>query len=154
MMSYETLDAIADSYIPGLLMLFMANVLAALYKSWPHYKSVVPCIRFFSGTLLFSYGLMFIDNAILLWPRFDLDYSTHTAVALSLVFTLCVSFPSGWKFFAISMLAYAALMLYQRYHSVSDIVSTSAIISVFSFALFKVLFKKRQRKVLIPNNIS
>ncbi len=153
-MSYETLDAIADSYIPCLLMLFVANLIIAFYKSWSNYKSAVSRIYFLIGSLLFSYGLMFFDNAIHLWPALGLDYSTHTAVALSLVFALCASLPSQWKFFVISMLLYAALMLYQRYHSVGDIISTSAVITVFSFMLFKVLFKKRQGKVLIPNNIA
>lgn len=153
-MSYETLDAIADAYIPGLLILLIAGFITALYKSWSHCRAIVPYVCFLIGTLLFSYGLMFVDNAILLWPRLGLDYSTHTAVALSLVFVSCAAFPSRWKFFALSMLAYAVLMLYQRYHSVLDIVSTCAVISVFSFALFKVLFKKRQREILISNNIS
>lgn len=153
-MSYETLDAIADAYIPGLLILLIAGFITAFYKSWPHYSAIIPYVCFLIGTLLFSYGLMFVDNAIRLWPGLGLDYSTHTAVALSLVFASCVAFPSKWKIFALSMLAYAGLMVYQQYHSVLDIASTGAVISLFSFALFKVLFKKRQREILIPNNIS
>ena len=153
-MSYETLDAIADSYTPGLLLLLIAGFIVTLYKSWPNYSSVFSHVYFFMGTLLFSYGLIFIVNAFLLWPSLGLDYSTHTAVALSLVFALCTCFPSRWKFFALSMFAYAVLMVYQQYHSVSDIVSTSAAISLFSFVSFKVLFKKRRREMLVPNNIA
>ncbi len=40
--------------------------------------------------LVVAYTIMFVDNALLLWPQFNMDYSTHTAVALVLVITLWV----------------------------------------------------------------
>ena len=64
-MSYETLDAIADSYIPLLLVLFLAGILLKRYKSWSNYQSLGMHFCFLIGILLFSYGLMFIDNNIL-----------------------------------------------------------------------------------------
>ncbi len=39
----------------------------------------------FGGVVLstvFIYAVMFVDNTIGIWPAFDLDYSTHTAIAL------------------------------------------------------------------------
>lgn len=152
-MSYETLDIIADSYIPVLLVLFVAGLVLTIYQSRSNFRVVISHLGFLLGLLIVSYGLMFFDNAVHLWPTLSLDYSTHTAVALSLVFALCVSFPSRWKIFIISMLVYAALMLYQRYHSVLDIASTGIVISLFSFALFKMLFKKTKSGSL-PNNVA
>ncbi|HEY8941947.1 MAG TPA: hypothetical protein VIM59_17260 [Cellvibrio sp.] len=151
-MSYETLDTIADSYIPVLLVLFVAGLAFKIYQSRANFRAAITHIGFLSGLLVMSYGLMFFDNAVHLWPALGLDYSTHTAVALSLVFALCVSFPSQWKVFVISILLYALLMLYQRYHSILDIISTSVVIGFFSFLLLNVVVKKRKPE-LLPNNV-
>jgi len=151
-MSYETLDTIADSYIPVLLVLFVAGLAFKIYQSRTNFRTAITHIGFLSGLLVMSYGLMFFDNAVHLWPALGLDYSTHTAVALSLVFALCVSFPSQCKVFVISILLYALLMLYQRYHSILDIISTSVVIGFFSFLLLNVVVKKRKPE-LLPNNV-
>ncbi len=37
---------------------------------------------------------MLIDNALMIWPKFNLDYSTHTALALALV---SVFYLSRWQ---------------------------------------------------------
>lgn len=136
-MSYETLDTIADVYIPLLLGIFIVAVLAELYKSWPRYQSAVAHVYWLTGLLVVSYGIMFFDNATHLWPSFGLDYSTHTAVSLSLVLALCVLFSPHWVIIIVSMLAYCALMMYQEYHSFMDIFSTSLVILIFAFGIYK-----------------
>ncbi len=138
-MSYEQLDAIADSYIPVLLILFLLGLGRNAYRLWPDYRASVFSLLYLLGLLIISYGLMFFDNAVRLWPALGLDYSTHTAVALSLVFALCTLFQKQWKWLAASMLAYAGLMLYQEYHSVLDILSTGLVISLLALALYKVI---------------
>lgn len=124
-MNYDTLDAIADSYIPLLLILFLTGFVKNLYQLWPNYRAPVLSLLYLISLLVITYGLMFFDNAARIWPAIGLDYSTHTAVALSLVFALCQAFPMLWKWFVLSMLAYAGLMLYQEYHSFLDICSTA-----------------------------
>ncbi len=141
-MSYETLDAIADSYIPILLALFVARLLSTLYKLWPNYQSVVGHLCFLFSLLIVSYGLMFFDNTVQLWSSVGLDYSTHTAVALSLVFSLCLLFSNQWKIFVVSIFAYAGLMLYQQYHSVLDMVSTAIVVGGIDYLLFNLVSKK------------
>lgn len=138
-MSYETLDAIADSYIPLLFFLLITVLLSTLYKLWPNWKLVTAHLQFLMGLLVISYGLMFLDSVIGIWPHFGLDYSTHTAVALALVFSLCTLIPGKRMWLAISFVAYALLMLYQAYHSVADIVSTVFVVGIFSLLLFTVL---------------
>lgn len=150
-MSYETLDTIADAYTPLLLILFLVSFGVKLYQRWPNYREPILHFGFLLMLLIASYGLMFIDKALGLWPAFGSDYSTHTAVALSLVFSLCVLTPRQAKWLAGSMLAYAALVLYQQYHSVLDIVSTAAMISLFALVFFRVMFNKKKRVTELVN---
>lgn len=144
-MSYETLDTIADAYTPLLLVLFLIGLGVKLYRCWPNYREGVLYFGFLLVLLIVSYGFLFIDKVLGLWPAFGSDYSTHTAVALSLVFALCVLTPRYTKWIAGSMFAYAALMVYQQYHSVLDIVSTAAVISLFALLFFRVMFNKKKR---------
>jgi len=149
-MSCETLDAIADVYTPLLLILLLNGLGVKLYRCWPNYREPVLHFGFLILLLIVSYGGMFIDQALSLWPDFGLDYSTHTAVALSLVFALCVLAPRRTKWIAGSMCAYAALMVYQQYHSVLDIVSTASVISLFALLFFRVIFVWTQTCCLSP----
>ncbi len=79
--------------------------------------------------LLVVYGLRFVDDTFSLWPRFGLDYSTHTAFAVAIV-TVLASTSRRWLFWLTAVLiGYAFLLIYFGYHSVSDIVSTAVIIA-------------------------
>lgn len=142
-MTFETLDAIADAYIPLLLVIFLIGLVNKFYKSWQNYRVSATYLLFLFGLLSISYGLMLLDKALGLWPAIDLDYSTHTAVALSLVFAICASSPARWMWLAVSMLTYAVLMLYQGYHSLLDIISTTAVISLAAFFLHKLIFANK-----------
>jgi hypothetical protein len=80
--------------------------------------------------LLIAYGLMFLDLRLQIWPARGLDYSTHTAVALALVAFLSFNKPNLLILWLGSLIAYLLLMLYQRYHTFSDIALTSVIFLV------------------------
>lgn len=57
-------------------------------------------------------------------PKIGFDYSTHTAVSFSLAIVLsCLSDKLRIPVIS-SLLAYFLLMLYQRYHSLADILTT------------------------------
>lgn len=150
-MSYETLDTIADAYTPLLLILFLIGLGVKLYQCWPNYREGVLYFGFLLVLLIVSYGFMFIDKALGLWPAFGSDYSTHTAVALSLILALCVLAPQHTKWLAGSMFAYAGLMLYQQYHSVLDIISTASVIALFALLFFRVMFNKKKRVTELVN---
>ncbi len=150
-MSYEALDTIADAYTPLLLIVFLMTLGVNLYRLWPNYREPVLHFGFLLMLLTVSYGFMFIDKALGLWPAFGSDYSTHTAVALSLVFALCVLTPRQAKWIAGSMFAYAALMVYQQYHSVLDIVSTTSLISLFALVFLRAMFNKKKRVAELVN---
>lgn len=128
MSTYEILDAIADSYNP---LLFVGYVIFSVIYWRRGDKGA--SIRGFSGIVI-AYCLMFIDSTLGLWKSLDLDYSTHTAVAVALivfhVHKRSLSSAPAISFMA-SLLAYCALMVYQEYHSVLDIVSTALVIAPF-----------------------
>lgn len=137
-MTYEQLDAIADAYIPVLAILTIVAVAIRGIKLgwWAALKTFAP---FLLGTLAI-YGVMFVDNALGFWPAFGLDYSTHTALALVFVCGLGMMQRAVMLAAITSMLAYCALMVYQQYHTLSDIVWTALIVTPilmlihFSFA--------------------
>jgi hypothetical protein len=134
MPSYETLDLIADAYIPLLAILSLSLIVISLFKSrWQVAGLQILALVF---VLLIAYGLMFLDNRFQIWPAFGLDYSTHTAVSLSLVVFLSFNKPNRIIIWVGSFIAYLLLMLYQRYHTFSDIAVTGVRSFLFPYGLF------------------
>ncbi|GAA5176718.1 hypothetical protein GCM10025771_12140 [Niveibacterium umoris] len=126
MPSYETLAAIANAYTPTIGLLWLACVLrAAFAQDWP-----VAAWRLALGLacVAICYAMMFADKALALWPAFGLDYSTHAAVSFAFVALLCTLLPRARWVWIGSLVAYAGLMMIQRYHSLADILSTAAVI--------------------------
>lgn len=122
MPSYETLDAIADSYIPVLAFIALASpLLRTLQLRW---QLAGLQLLAFVHVALVGYGLMLLDNYFHLWPAVGLDYSTHTALALGLVAALCFNLPKLIVLWLISLVGYVLLMLYQEYHTLADILTT------------------------------
>ena len=139
-MDFETLDSIADSYIPLLAIVFFVGLVGRAVKSPTEREFMARVFVFFLGLLLVSYGIMFLDNEIHIWPSLDLDYSTHTAVSLTLVMSICVLARQFWKVVICSFVLYALLMLYQKYHTVLDIASTVVPIVLSALVFVKFLF--------------
>jgi hypothetical protein len=128
MPSYETLDSIADAYIPLLAILSLLLIAISAFK----YRWRVAGLQIMAIALilLIAYGLMFLDIRLQIWPAFGLDYSTHNAVALTLVAFLSFNKPN-WLFLWLgTLIGYLLLMLYQRYHTFSDIAVTSTVVLV------------------------
>ena len=140
MLSYETLDSIADAYIPLLGAVAIAFIAVALIrKEWQ--LAVRRFLSLLSG-LVIAYGFMFIDKALQIWSRFGMDYSTHTAVALVLVTLLVFCSRRFSPLWLASLIAYALLMLYQQYHTVADITSTATVVSTLNFAATTRIMRK------------
>lgn len=124
-LSYAQLDAIADLYNPLLLLCSLAFIARSLYKYGIRRAAAQLLVAFIS--LLIVYGMMGLDNQLRLWPRWGLDYSTHTAFALALVLFLWVCGKYRWLW-PCTFVAYLVLMVYQGYHSPADIVTTIAVV--------------------------
>ena len=125
-MSWDTLDAIADSVNPILGII-------ALVWPWLHWRGSWRRAALSVATTLVSVGLAYVlatlDARYGWWPSVGLDFSTHTAVAIALVVSLCAIKPSIWFAWAAVLCGYVALMLYQGYHTAADILTTAAVIA-------------------------
>jgi len=144
MLDYNTLDRIADAFLPLLLITYLLTTLILFFKT-PDRRKVLGLIFVYCLLLVvISYGLMFLDKRFHLWAAAGLDYSTHTAVSLALVLPLCLLLNRYKIIFIASFLAYLALMLYQRYHSIMDILSTGVVISLCGFMIYRWLLADRE----------
>lgn len=125
-MSYEQLDVIADAYIP-LLILISIGVVVLTFRQRTRQHAKNRMLVLALGVCQ-TYAVMVLDSVFSIWPQFGLDYSTHTSLALVfVVFLSCVN----RKLFAVatfSMAFYVLLMLYQGYHSLLDVVTTSIVV--------------------------
>lgn len=145
MLSYQALDTIADAYTPLLLLIVIINM---IYIG--HQKEVANASRRLQQIalgLLIAYGLMILDNYLGLWPAVGLDYSTHTAVALVLVVYLCYSLRGMTVYWLSSIVLYFLLMLYQGYHTLLDIISTTAIVGGLYVPLISLLLNPSEKSV-------
>jgi hypothetical protein len=93
-MSYGTLDAIADAVNP---LLALAAIAAGVLEL--HGRRVRIAFLFFVTTILGVagiYAVAALDETYGIWSRFRSDYSTHTAFATTLVTSLLIWRP-GWR---------------------------------------------------------
>lgn len=137
-MTYEQIDTIADAYIPLLVLLVLCFIAKLIID-----KQYGRAILFTQSALISAtcvYAIMALDNFFSIWQSFALDYSTHTALALALVLTLFNTKVTNkvWRPTLItSFVAYAALMLYQEYHTLADILSTTIVLAPGLYFLTK-----------------
>ena len=126
-LSYETLDRIADAYIPLLLVCFFIFAVSALTSSKTCWRKARNLLIVCVVMLIWIYGMYFLDQQWLIWHRLGLDYSTHTAVAAALCAQLWhLSSPANpcRPIWPLSLLIYCVLMHYQQYHTWSDMLLT------------------------------
>jgi hypothetical protein len=140
MPSYETLDTIADAYTPLLAIISLAFTVVALFKA--QWRLAGLRLLTLSTVLAIAYGLMVFDARFSIWSTVGLDYSTHTAVALVLVAFLAVNQSRLTAPGICSLIVYVLLMLYQGYHTVSDIAVTAAVVIVPSWLAVARLYNR------------
>ena len=146
MLTYEQWDTIADAYIPTLALIYFMLIGYKIYQRQYGLASTHFVITLLCSVVVYS--LMFLDNAIHIWPRFNLDYSTHTALALVFVQSIWQITPSVKKptklFLALSFFSYLLLMKWMGYHSVLDMLTTILVLIPFFVAL-TIIFKHKLR---------
>jgi hypothetical protein len=135
-MAYEVLDSIADFYNP---MLFLGYIIfSVLYWQAGDRLAV---LRGFCGGVV-AYIFMFVNKNWQFWASVELDYSTHSAVALALiVFHIhkrsIKSRPA--ILLSMSLVIYYILVVYQQYHSAMDVVTTILALGPFMLLIYKVI---------------
>ncbi|HEY6645091.1 hypothetical protein [Povalibacter sp.] len=123
MTTYELLDCIADSVNPTLGLLALSVPWLRDYRiqrpsSGTRIAGAVMCVGI-------AYVGQAIDRFTGIWPALGLDYSAHSAVCVALLVSL--GHLSGrWRLASVGVgAAYAAVMMYQGYHTFADIVTTA-----------------------------
>lgn len=127
-MTYETLDFIADSFIPLAFALSLAGVFFPAGTKSPRARGIIIRVGVLIVLLALAYAVMVLDAVFSIWPYFGLDYSTHTAVYLNLSLFLCLSLRRYAYFWCVMLVVYLGLMRYQQYHSVADMLSTGLVL--------------------------
>lgn len=123
MTTYELLDLIADSVNPTLGVLALSLPWLPTYRArrpppWIRVAGAVLCIAI-------AYAGHALDALTNAWPAMGLDYSGHSAVCVALLVSLG-HLGRGWVVASVVIgVAYAALMMYQGYHTLADIVTTA-----------------------------
>jgi hypothetical protein len=125
-MSWETLDAIADSVNPILGVIALIWPWLRWRGSWRHAALNVTVTLLSVG---FGYAISALDGKFGWWPAAGLDFSTHTAISIALIVALCSIKPSTWMAWTAVLLGYFVLMVYQRYHTWADIITTAVVIA-------------------------
>jgi hypothetical protein len=124
-MSYGTLDAIADAVNP---LLALAAIAAGVLDL--HARRVRTALLFFVTTILGVAGIYAIaglDETYGIWARYRSDYSTHTALATTLVTSLLIWRP-GWRApLAGVWFAYMVLILVMRYHTLGEVIAAMGV---------------------------
>lgn len=140
--SYENLDRISDSFNPaiGIVAIGVATM-PLLTKQWR--AAGLRCAALLSG-LLVTYGLMFLDKRLGIWSTVGLDYSTHTAFALVVTGFLALTLRKLRLLWAGLFVGYIALMLYQRYHSFYDIVTSAAVVLLLAGPIYWLLLLRHR----------
>ena len=144
MLTYKQWDTIADAYIPTLALIYFVLIGYKMYQR--QYKLVLThiVVTLLCGVVV--YGFMFLDNAIHIWPRFNLDYSTHTALALVFVQSIWQITPNAKKplklLLVLSFVNYLLLMKWMNYHSELDMLTTILALIPF-FITLSILLKKK-----------
>ncbi|MFT6985056.1 MAG: hypothetical protein ACJAT7_000863 [Psychromonas sp.] len=74
------------------------------------------------------YSVMLLDNYLHIWPSLEMDYSTHSAVALLFVVSLSLQNKHLLLIAPLSLCVYFYLMWRLNYHSVADMLITSFVL--------------------------
>ncbi|WP_045825890.1 hypothetical protein [Teredinibacter turnerae] len=130
-MSYETLDRIADSYIPLLVVCCLISVVMPFQRGVAAAGLVAARFVLLVALVAMVYIWMFADAHWAIWPALGrLDYSTHTALALVLVMFLWVCVVRLRWLWIGSFIAYLLLMRYQAYHTFLDMLTTALVLGM------------------------
>ena len=141
--TWHQLDYVADAYNPLLLL----TTLVLIVRAFVHHKKSKGSrllVLLILG-LLSVYALKWTDERYLLWASLRLDYSTHTAFSICMVWIIHRAIANKRALLFLlwtSLMGYFALVIYQRYHSIADISSTALVFVVIMTLIDLVLAKR------------
>ena len=132
-MDYESWDRIADALNPVLGVLTLALSLAIRRPgSAPRWAQLLLTLAAVAGV----YAIGWLDASLGLWSAAGMNYTVHGGVHVAIVVSLwMIERRIGVVGIAIALL-YAALMLYQKYHSLADIATTALVIAPLAWGIW------------------
>lgn len=132
--SYETLDAIADSFNP--LIAVVAAILAVRPFAAKHWSMGLARVRVLGELLAVVYALRFLDRVLDPANGASVGYSTHTAFAVAVTAFICTYQTRAKQVWWVAFLmAYLALVRYQGYHSLGDIALSALLVSAAAWVV-------------------
>jgi hypothetical protein len=141
--TYDVLDHIADSVNPTLALLALSLPWLRAYRSralspWTRVAAALLCVGV-------AYAGQALDRFTGAWPALSLDYSGHSAVCVALLVSLA-HLSRRWIAGSVAIgTAYAALMIYQGYHTFADIVTTAIPVGLGSVAVWRSMLARDRR---------
>lgn len=95
------------------------------------------------GGLALVYAVLGLDHALRIWDAWGLDYSTHTALAVS-VATSLVRLDRRWLWpVAPALVGYAVLLERLGYHSYADVATAAAVTAPATWLVHRAARKRR-----------
>jgi hypothetical protein len=143
--TYELLDHIADSVNPTLAVVALVSPWLPMFRA----KPPAPWLRVTSAVLGVgvAYAGQALDRLTGAWPAMSLDYSGHSAICIALLVPIA-HLNRRWCIAALGIgVAYGALMVYQGYHTVSDIVTTAAPVGLACEAIWRLLGRTYRTRI-------
>ena len=130
--TYRILDAVADSFNP--LLALVAVAIPPLHKQ-RNLRAMIAYYISASAAIGFVYLVRALDSHYMLWASLGVDYSTHSALAASLVVSLGAVHRRWLAPLALATTVYFALELVMRYHGPADIASPALAAAVAALLL-------------------
>lgn len=131
--AFRALDLVADSF--DVLLTFLALAAPWLRGAWRGWPAAG---RYFVAGLAglgVVYGVQALDSEWGLWATRGLDYSTHTAYAVSLAASVA-SWHRRWSWsLGAAVLAYGVLLIALGFHGPLDILTSAALAGPASWGL-------------------
>ena len=144
---YECWDQIADGINPALALIAIGAL--AFSGGAKEYGRALWAMVLVIG-LMFVYLMQWVDRAVSIWAQWGGDYSTHTAFAVAVVGALSALGRRWAIVFGSVFVLYVLLMLYQRYHSIADIVSSGGLLAIVVFGLDRLAKRLRNHESIAP----
>jgi hypothetical protein len=141
----RALDAIADAFDPALTLLALgAPGLRRSWRGWP--AALRYGVAALAG-LAMIYAVAALDARCGLWATLGLDYSTHTAYAVSLATTI-ICWDRHWAWALVcAVCGYAVLILVLGYHGPADVLTAAIVAAPSTWALNRIIRKHAGRAV-------
>lgn len=140
MLDYKTLDWLANAFVPFLVMVFFLLTTIIFFKIPSDRKALAKIYMYTTALMLIAYGFLELDARFHLWHTAGLAYSAPVTLALTLTIPLCFLLGRYQIIAILSFTGYLALMRYQKYYTLPDMLTSGLIIALCAFLLYRWLF--------------